>query len=229
MVDIGCGGGIYSFGFAALGARSVIGIDKAQRFIEEATRNVSPADTITFRSARDAEDTQLPAASADIVFERAVIHHLTELQMASNAAEAKRLLRDGGLFASGSSSSAAAGPAAARSCCSGAIARASRAHRPCHRPAAACRNRRRLASRSLVMSSADPSNSGPGGDPVALCSNAWSNWSVSSLSLESALMNRNWLLAAPSPVFSFSATFSAFAFSFSAAAFLRSIAFLISS
>ncbi len=98
VVDIGCGGGIYSFGFAALGARSVIGIDKAQRFIEEATRNVSPADTITFRSG-DAEDTQLPAASADIVFERAVIHHLTELQMASNAAEAKRLLRDGGLFA----------------------------------------------------------------------------------------------------------------------------------
>ena len=33
------------------------------------------------------------------MFERALIHHLTEPQMAANATEAKRLLRDGGLFA----------------------------------------------------------------------------------------------------------------------------------
>jgi ubiquinone/menaquinone biosynthesis C-methylase UbiE len=98
VVDIGCGGGIYSFGFAALGARSVIGIDKSPLYIDEAQRAVSSSDAITFRHG-DAEDTQLPDASADIVFERAVIHHLTATQMTRNAAEARRLLRGGGLFA----------------------------------------------------------------------------------------------------------------------------------
>ena len=47
------------------------------------------------------------------------------------------------------------------------------------------------------MSSADPSNSGPAAIQSRLCSNALSNCSVSSLSLASALMNRNWVLAAP--------------------------------
>ena len=98
VVDIGCGGGIYSFGFAALGARSVIGIDKSRQYIDEARHGVAQFETVAFRSG-NAEDTQLPEASADIVFERALIHHLTEPQMAGNAAEAKRLLRDGGVFA----------------------------------------------------------------------------------------------------------------------------------
>jgi ubiquinone/menaquinone biosynthesis C-methylase UbiE len=98
VVDIGCGGGIYSFGFAALGARSVIGIDKSAQYIDEARRGVSVSGAVTFRSG-DAQDTRLPDASADIVFERAVIHHLTEQQKARNAAEVGRLLRDGGLFA----------------------------------------------------------------------------------------------------------------------------------
>jgi ubiquinone/menaquinone biosynthesis C-methylase UbiE len=98
VVDIGCGGGIYSFGFAALGARSVIGIDKSPQYVDEARQRVSPSDAIAFRSG-DAEDTQLPDASADIVFERAVIHHLSTEQMARNATEARRLLRDHGVFA----------------------------------------------------------------------------------------------------------------------------------
>ena len=98
VIDIGCGGGIYSFAFAALGARSVIGIDQSRQYIDEAKQRVSPSDAITFCSGT-AEDTQLPEGSADIVFERAVIHHMTEEQKARNAAGARRLLRDGGLFA----------------------------------------------------------------------------------------------------------------------------------
>jgi ubiquinone/menaquinone biosynthesis C-methylase UbiE len=98
VVDIGCGGGIYSFGFAALGARSVIGIDKSRQYIDEARQRVSPSDAIAFCFGT-AEETHLPDGSADIVFERALIHHFTEPQMAGNAAEAKRLLRNGGLFA----------------------------------------------------------------------------------------------------------------------------------
>ena len=97
VVDIGCGGGIYSYGFAALGACSVVGVDKTDQYIVEAQSGVTQPDTIAFRSG-DASDTRLPDDSADIVFERAVIHHLTALEMVRNAAEAMRLLRPNGLF-----------------------------------------------------------------------------------------------------------------------------------
>jgi SAM-dependent methyltransferase len=98
VVDIGCGGGIYSYGFLALGARSVIGVDKTDQYVAEAKSRSRPEDAVVFQCG-DATDMRLPADSADIVFERAVIHHLTELEMARNASEAKRLLRAGGLFA----------------------------------------------------------------------------------------------------------------------------------
>src|SRR5690349_9008031 len=49
VVDIGCGGGIYSFGFAALGARSVIGVDKTDQYIAEAKSRVAPADAVAFQ------------------------------------------------------------------------------------------------------------------------------------------------------------------------------------
>jgi len=97
VVDIGCGGGIYSRGFAALGARSVIGVDKTAQYVAEASSGATHEGAITFRSG-DAGATTLPDASADIVFERAVIHHLSEAQLARNAVEARRLLRAGGSF-----------------------------------------------------------------------------------------------------------------------------------
>jgi 2-polyprenyl-3-methyl-5-hydroxy-6-metoxy-1,4-benzoquinol methylase len=48
VIDIGCGGGIYSSGFAALGARSVIGIDRSEQYIDEARQRIAPSDAITF-------------------------------------------------------------------------------------------------------------------------------------------------------------------------------------
>lgn len=98
VVDIGCGGGIYSFGFAAIGAKSVLGIDLSQQYLEEA-RTCSPTDgVVTFRMG-SAVATGLPGDSADLVFERALIHHLSGEELDENAQEARRLLRSGGRIA----------------------------------------------------------------------------------------------------------------------------------
>jgi ubiquinone/menaquinone biosynthesis C-methylase UbiE len=97
IVDIGCGGGIYSYSFAAIGARSVIGVDKSPQYIEEAIARLPQRSCVEFRVG-SAEQTNLPDASADIVFERALIHHLSRQEMDANAAEANRLLRQDGMF-----------------------------------------------------------------------------------------------------------------------------------
>ena len=44
VVDIGCGGGIYSLGFISLGARTVTGVDSSAQYLEEA-RLASLAET----------------------------------------------------------------------------------------------------------------------------------------------------------------------------------------
>jgi ubiquinone/menaquinone biosynthesis C-methylase UbiE len=98
VIDIGCGGGIYSRGFAAIGARSVIGIDQSPQYVDEATASVDAGGCVAFRVGR-ADATGLPGGGADIVFERAVIHHLAERDKQLNAIEAHRLLRPGGVFA----------------------------------------------------------------------------------------------------------------------------------
>ena len=96
VIDIGCGGGIYSLAFAELGAKSVIGVDRSRQFIEDAKLSVSVAAATSF-CLGSATDTGLPGESADIVFERAVIHHLSRCEQEHNAIEAKRLLRKGGV------------------------------------------------------------------------------------------------------------------------------------
>jgi len=95
VVDIGCGGGIYSFGFAAIGAKSVLGIDLSRQYLEEAMGCAQTGGTVAFRIG-SAMATGLPGESADLVFERALIHHLTGEEREVNAREAWRLLRSGG-------------------------------------------------------------------------------------------------------------------------------------
>ena len=97
VVDIGCGGGIYSRGFAALNARSVIGIDSSPQYIAEAGAGALDAGRLTFRLGT-AADTALADESADLVFERALIHHLTTEEKIANAGEARRLLRSDGML-----------------------------------------------------------------------------------------------------------------------------------
>jgi ubiquinone/menaquinone biosynthesis C-methylase UbiE len=97
VVDVGCGGGIYSKGFAGAGARSVIGVDKSRQYIEEAIAESRALNSIEF-IVGSAERIPLPNESADVVFQRALIHHLSDPELKANAAEAMRLLRRGGLL-----------------------------------------------------------------------------------------------------------------------------------
>jgi SAM-dependent methyltransferase len=97
VVDIGCGGGIYSRGFAMLGARSVVGVDRSAQYIDEATRSAQGVPHLRFQHGT-ATDTGLPDGCADLVFERALIHHLGVPTQRGSALEALRLLRPQGLL-----------------------------------------------------------------------------------------------------------------------------------
>ncbi len=93
IVDIGCGGGIYSAAWADLGAAKVTGIDFSAEMVRTATEKNLGQTNIVFRQG-NALATGLPPASADIVFERALIHHLTDYDACFR--EAGRLLVAGG-------------------------------------------------------------------------------------------------------------------------------------
>lgn len=95
VVDIGCGGGIYSRGFASLGARSVVGVDRSAQYVAEAMQASTGVAQLRFQLGT-ASATGLPEGCADLVFERALIHHLSEAEQRGNALEARRLLRPGG-------------------------------------------------------------------------------------------------------------------------------------
>jgi SAM-dependent methyltransferase len=95
VVDLGCGGGIYSRGFASLGAKSVIGIDLSPRYIDEAQKASGSFSVLRFAMG-SADNSGLPDRCADIVFHRAVIHHLNAEGQARGAAEMYRILESGG-------------------------------------------------------------------------------------------------------------------------------------
>jgi predicted RNA methylase len=66
VYDAGCGGGVYTRAWGALGAAQVIGVDFAAGAIEVA-RTQTGAPNITYRVA-GAADTGMPASSTDILF-----------------------------------------------------------------------------------------------------------------------------------------------------------------
>jgi len=92
VADIGCGGGIYSRAWHALGAE-VVGVDFSEPMVAAAREQAAGLSQISFRQG-DATATGLPAASRDIVFERALIHHLEDYTACF--AEARRVLVAGG-------------------------------------------------------------------------------------------------------------------------------------
>jgi ubiquinone/menaquinone biosynthesis C-methylase UbiE len=94
VVDIGCGGGIYSTAWADLGAAHVIGVDFSAGMLEKAREECRGHTQITFVQA-DALCTGLEQGGADVVFARALIHHLEKLD--PFFAEAHRLLAPGGV------------------------------------------------------------------------------------------------------------------------------------
>jgi len=95
IADVGCGGGIYSRAWIDLGARSVTGVDFSGQMVSAAREQSAGLAGLAFRQG-DATATGLPSASADIVFERALIHHLKDYRPCF--AEACRVLAAGGML-----------------------------------------------------------------------------------------------------------------------------------
>lgn len=93
VADIGCGGGIYSRALADLGAERVIGLDSSKVMVDAAREHSSGVPNASF-AVGDATATGLEDASVDLVCERALIHHLSELEPAM--AEAHRILTPSG-------------------------------------------------------------------------------------------------------------------------------------
>lgn len=95
VLDIGCGGGIYAQEWLNLGAKQVTGIDFSEETIQANREDTKDFLNLSFQVG-DALDTGLPDACSDIVFERALIHHIPDL--ASCFREAGRLLKSGGMY-----------------------------------------------------------------------------------------------------------------------------------
>lgn len=93
VVDVGCGGGTYTRAWHDLGAATVTGVDFSRPILEAARESHGDLPGVTLRQG-DAGATGLPDGCADVVFERALVHHLPDLRAA--AGEAARLLRPGG-------------------------------------------------------------------------------------------------------------------------------------
>ena len=95
MVDIGCGGGTYTRAWSQLGARRVVGVDSSAPLLASAREDHGALPGVEFVEG-DAAATGLPDGEADVVFERALVHHIADL--GPLIAEARRLLRPGGTY-----------------------------------------------------------------------------------------------------------------------------------
>ena len=94
IVDVGCGGGTYTRAWHDVGAATVTGVDFSEPILASARQEHGDLPGVGFRFG-EASATGLDAGCADVVFERALIHHVPDL--GSVAAEAARLLRPGGV------------------------------------------------------------------------------------------------------------------------------------
>ncbi len=95
VADVGCGGGIYSLAWHALGAAEVQGVDFSAQMVATASERAAGVPGMAFRQG-DATATGLPGRGCDVVFERALVHHLQDYGPCF--AEARRILAPGGLF-----------------------------------------------------------------------------------------------------------------------------------
>lgn len=95
VVDIGCGGGIYTQALAEMGAAHVTGVDFSEPLLKSAEEKLSVYTHVGFHLG-EAQDTSLPSSSYDLILERALIHHLKDLT--PNFKEAYRLLKPDGVI-----------------------------------------------------------------------------------------------------------------------------------
>ena len=90
IIDIGCGGGIYTKELALMGAESVVGLDFSKEILQAAKENCSGFSNISFIQG-DAHSVPYPNDTFDIVISRAVIHHLQDVP--TFLREASRILK----------------------------------------------------------------------------------------------------------------------------------------
>ena len=95
IIDIGCGGGIYTKELALMGAESVVGLDFSKEILQAAKENCSGFSNISFIQG-DAHSVPYPNDTFDIVISRAVIHHLQDVP--TFLREASRILKKNGVL-----------------------------------------------------------------------------------------------------------------------------------
>ncbi|MFD1019937.1 class I SAM-dependent methyltransferase [Thalassobacillus hwangdonensis] len=93
-IDIGCGGGIYSRVLASIGTIRVLGLDQSAPIINTAKQH-SDDPRLSFQQG-DALCTGLPSSSHDMVLQRALVHHINNLEACVK--EANRLLNTEGIY-----------------------------------------------------------------------------------------------------------------------------------
>ncbi|WP_339212314.1 class I SAM-dependent methyltransferase [Solibacillus sp. FSL W8-0372] len=94
-LDIGCGGGIYSKALSDMGVMSVTGVDYSEEILKAARENCAEYPNISFRLG-NALQTDLESNEYNLILERALIHHIQDLQMCFK--EAYRLLLEKGIY-----------------------------------------------------------------------------------------------------------------------------------
>ncbi|GIP53620.1 class I SAM-dependent methyltransferase [Paenibacillus vini] len=95
VLDVGCGGGIYSKAFALSGAAHVTAMDFSVEMLKGAKENCKDVNNISFIQG-SALDTNLKEQQFDILLERALIHHIADLTACFQ--EANRVLKPNGRF-----------------------------------------------------------------------------------------------------------------------------------
>lgn len=94
-LDIGCGGGIYSKALAEMGVASVTGVDFSEEILKGAKENCKEYPNISFKQG-NALNTGLKSNDYNLILERALIHHINDLQNCFE--EAYRLLENKGIY-----------------------------------------------------------------------------------------------------------------------------------
>lgn len=95
VLDIGCGGGIYTKALADMGALTITALDFSEQMLATAKENCTGYSNIQYHLG-NALHTKLEDEQFDIVLERAVIHHITDLDTCFR--EAYRILKPGGVY-----------------------------------------------------------------------------------------------------------------------------------
>ncbi|MDM5187734.1 class I SAM-dependent methyltransferase [Bacillus sp. DX4.1] len=95
IIDIGCGGGIYTKELALMGAQKVVGLDFSKEMLQVAEENCATLQNISFIHG-DAQHINFKNETFDVVISRAVIHHLQNIPIFLQ--EASRILKKEGLL-----------------------------------------------------------------------------------------------------------------------------------